>query len=318
MEFAKLKYFVCVASSETMQQAAEVLNVSQSTLSMAIHGLEEELGVQLFQKVGRKLQLTEAGAALQIEASDILLQLENMRHRIGLYRQNTEGRVAIATEAPDFCAEAETLYRKRRPSCNIIQDLAPRQAIRPLLYSGQVDFALTLFDDSDSAVESTLVLKEPMLLLVNGEHWLANEDRINFNQLGQETLISLPGSYGFRYLCEYFFSMVGIRLRNIHEVRDPEMTPRAVHSGFGVGFIPRSVYLQSQQQMSYVHVIKINDSFCTRQVYLTRLRDKEFSASAQRFFDFLMAYGQWTDTHGRYPQPAELGEIQPDEQEAGA
>ena len=74
-----------------------------------------------------------------------------------------------------------------------------------------------------------------MLLLVNGEHWLANEDRINFNQLGQETLISLPGSYGFRYLCEYFFSMVGIRLRNIHEVRDPEMTPEPSTAASGWG-----------------------------------------------------------------------------------
>lgn len=65
MEFAKLKYFVCVASSETMQQAAEVLNVSQSTLSMAFTDWRKS-GVQLFQKVGRKLQLTEAGAACRL------------------------------------------------------------------------------------------------------------------------------------------------------------------------------------------------------------------------------------------------------------
>ena len=61
MDLLKLQYFLCVASSASMEEAAGMLNVSQSTLSMAVKKLEEELGVALFRRSGRRKELTAQG-----------------------------------------------------------------------------------------------------------------------------------------------------------------------------------------------------------------------------------------------------------------
>ena len=150
-------------------------------------------------------------------------------------------------------------------------------------------------------MESSLLISEPLLLLINEEHPLYPCDQLDFRQLRQETLISLGEGYGFRLLSEYFFSMNGITLPHVHEVRDPEMTPKAVQGGFGVGLIPQSTYLQMQEQYPHVRGIMINDRSCRRNVYLTWLRDRVRSPSAEVFYHFLTACGLWVKDHGRYP-----------------
>lgn len=86
MDLVKLQYFVAVAGSDTMHHAAETMNVSQSTVSTAIKNLEQELGVELFHRSGRGLVLTEAGKTLQMEASALLVQAENIRQRMKLFQ----------------------------------------------------------------------------------------------------------------------------------------------------------------------------------------------------------------------------------------
>lgn len=305
VDLLKLQYFLCVAGSSSMEEAAGVLNVSQSTLSMAIKKLEEELGVALFRRSGRRKELTEAGQALQTEAAALLVHAENIRQQMRQFRAGPVSLLTIATEAPDFTAAAAILYRARDAAFKTVQNLPQRNAVKPLLQSGHADFALTLFDDSDSELTSELLFSEPLLLLVADDHPLARHERINFRQIQQETLVSLPEGYAFRYLCEYFFTMNGARVRRVHELRDPEMTPRAVADGFGVGFYPRSQCTRGH--LSGVSAVRINGNFFQRQLYLTRVKDRRLPPETEDFFHFLRALGQYFAAHGRYPtSPADL------------
>lgn len=302
MDLLKLQYFLCVANSESMEEAAGVLNVSQSTLSMAIKKLEEELGVALFRRSGRRKELTDAGQALQTEAAALLVHAENIRQQMRQFQAGPMSLLTIATEAPDFTAAAAVLYRARDAAFKTVQNLPQRNAVKPLLQSGRADFALTLFDDSDSELTSELLFSEPLLLLVHGAHPLADCECIDFRQIQQETLVSLPEGYAFRYLCEYFFTMNGARVRRVHELRDPEMTPRAVADGFGVGFYPRSQCLRDRPQN--VNAVRVNGNFFQRQLYLTRVKDRRLPPETEDFFHFLRALGQYFAHHGHYPATA--------------
>lgn len=299
MELLKLQYFLCVANSASMEEAASVLNVSQSTLSMAIKKLEEELGVALFARAGRRKELTAAGAALQTEAASLLVHAENIREQMRRFRPAQTSRLTIVTEAPDFTAAAAVLYRGRDAAFTTVQDLSLRNAVKPLLQSGRADFALTLFDDSDAELESELLFSEPLLLLVHSGHALASCERINFRQIQQETLVSLPEGYAFRYLCEYFFTMNGARVRRVHELRDPEMAPTAVADGFGVGFYPRSQC--RDERLNGVCAVRVEGNFFRRQLYLTRVRDRTLAPETEDFFYFLRALGRHFALHGHYP-----------------
>lgn len=302
MDLLKLQYFVCVAESPSMQKAAEAMNVSQSTLSLAIKHLEREFGLDLFRRDKYRLELTEAGKTLQTEASALLVQAENIRQQMLQFQERRASSITIATEAQDFTAEAEIFYHQYDPKYRTVQHIPLRNAVKPLLQSGRVDFAVTLFDDTDDQVESQQMFQEPLLLLVNEEHPLSQNESVSFRQIQRETLISLPEGYAFRFLCEYFFTMNGVRVSSVHEVRDPELTARAVRGGFGVGFVPRCTWLQAEEQVPHVKALRVNDRFCGRQVYLTRLRHRELSAEAQVFYDFLLCFGAWIRDHGAYPE----------------
>ncbi len=310
MDLLKLQYFLCVANSESMEEAADVLNVSQSTLSMAIKKLEEDLGVALFRRSGRRKELTDAGQALQTEAAALLVHAENIRQQMRQFQAGPVSLLTIATEAPDFTAAAAVLYRAQDAAFKTVQNLPQRNAVKPLLQSGRADFALTLFDDSDSELTSELLFSEPLLLLVHGDHPLAGCECIDFRQIQQETLVSLPEGYAFRYLCEYFFTMNGARVRRVHELRDPEITPRAVADGFGVGFYPRS--LCARDRPKNVNAVRVNGNFFQRQLYLTRVKDRRLPAETEDFFHFLRALGQYFARHGHYPATAsQLSQMAP-------
>ena len=302
MELLKLKYFTTVALESSMQQAADSLHVSQSTLSTAIKNLETELGVELFHKSGRKLELTQAGQILLADASDLLAQAENIQHRMKLLQPTDEQTVCIGTEAQDFTSEAVLRFRSRKGTDLHLTRYQPRRSmIKPLLSSAQLDFAITLFDDSDSGVESTLLLEEPYYLQVSRTHPLHDQKRVHFAQLERETLVTISEYYGFRILCESFFGMAGVRPLAYHVVADYETIPLFVRNGYGISLIPRSTDVEMRDWLNYLCRLEIDESFCARKVYLTRLRDKPLSAPAQEFADFLMEFADWTQQHGRFP-----------------
>lgn len=307
MDLIKLRYFVTTANSSSMQQAADLLNVSQSTLSVAIKGLEQELGVSLFQRQGRRQVLTEAGRALQAGAGDILVQVENLRQQMLLYQNHADNQIYIETEVPDFSTNVKILCRTLRPDYKIVEHRPPRHSVRPLLRAGQVDFAVTLTDITDSTVESFHILDEPILLLVNEDHPFADAGRIDLSQLGEQTLISLPREYSFRSMCEHMFAMAGLRLDSVHEVYDPESIPLAATKGIGVGIIPRSTYIDNKPDLTNrLHAVELNDVFCVRSVYLSRLKGKHFSSAAEDYWNLLTQAAKWIQTHEIFPTAQEL------------
>ena len=310
MDLLHLQYFVCVANSDTMQKAADTLNVSASTLSLAVKGLEEELGIPLFDRSGRKLKLTNAGQIFCDDASALLTQAQNLLQKMQHYRETQANTVYIASEAPDFTTEAGLLLRRMQPDLCLEQSDAARNEIRMLLQSGQVDFAVTLHDDSDKDIESVLLIREPMLLLVDLEHPLAQTEEIPFSRLIDETLINLNEEYAFRLMCELMFSIAGMRPKALFTLRGSEMIPRAVRNRQGVQLMPQSAYLMTKDEIShYVHAVRITDDYCVRMVYLTKLRGRSLSPTAQRCYDFVRAFGAHTAANGSFPSVRDLPEL---------
>ena len=308
MELTKMTYFACVAVSDNMQIAAESMNVSQSTLSMAVKQLEQELGVELFRKSGRRLVLTEAGYVFLQDATQILNQVEQAKAHAAQFRSVREARLQIITEAPDFSAEASILFRKRHPEVRDVQQLVPRHAVKPLLHTGRADFAITVNDLSDDMIESTLVLQEPMLLSVGPEHWLYDRQSLALAEIAGEPLVLLPEQYGYHMVCQECFDLAGVRIAEVHEVSAPELIPRAVRSGFGVGPIPRSAYLQQKTHDSVLHALDITAPEWVSRVYLTRLRRQPLTPLAQEMFDHIARFGELTTRNGRYPTTEQMKE----------
>ena len=264
--------------------------------------------MELFRKSGRRLVLTEAGYVFLQDATQILNQVEQAKAHAAQFRSVREARLQIITEAPDFSAEASVLFRKRRPEVRDVQQLVPRHAVKPLLHTGRADFAVTVNDLSDDMIESTLVLHEPMLLSVGPEHWLYDRQSLALTEIAGEPLVLLPEQYGYHMVCQECFDLAGVRIAEVHEVSAPELIPRAVRSGFGVGPIPRSAYLQQKTHDSVLHALDITAPEWVSRVYLTRLRRQPLTPLAQEMFDHIARFGELTTRNGRYPTTEQMKE----------
>lgn len=316
MDLLQLEYFVRVAESPTMLQAAEEMNVSQSTLSMSIKKLETELGVKLFRRVGHTLKLTEEGATLHKGASRILFETQALKHHIMHYGTSRSNAVIVATDAVDYAIETIYTYSALYPGSSIEHIRVKHSAMQSLLLSHQADFCISLQPILDENIESTLILSEPMYLLASNESRFANMPLVRMRDLVSETLITLSEGHSLRELFESFFAMQGLTPRAILEVGELEALSMSVRKRFGVTFAPQCVQGKKDflHEMGYAVCTKpMQESFCYRNLYLSRLRAYDSSPVHESYLSFLQQYTDMVAQLKRFPELEEYKAAYPEE-----
>ncbi len=147
MELSQLRAFLAAAQYENMTRAAESLHVTQPALSRTIARLEQELGVQLFDRAGRSVQLNEFGRAAREHAEAALAELGAMERHLQDLSGGLGGTIRVAssfpTREPDFLYEAVRDFAFRYPDVRLrVRQMEPQQ-IGPALLAREVDLALT-------------------------------------------------------------------------------------------------------------------------------------------------------------------------------
>lgn len=316
MDLLQLEYFVRVAESPTMLQAAEEMNVSQSTLSMSIKKLEAELGVKLFRRSGHSLKLTDAGEVLRKGASRILFEAAALRENVltlGTARSNT---VIVATDAVDYAIETVYTYSALYPQSSIEHIRVKHSSMRSLLLSHQADFCISLCPVVDENIESTLLLSEPMYLLASSESRFADMPFVHMRDLVNETLITLSEGHSLRDLFESYFSMLGLSPRSILEVGELEALSMSARKRFGITFAPQCVQGKKDfhSEMGYAVCARpMQESFCYRNLYLSKLKDGGESPEHQSYLRFLQQYTDMVTQLKRFPELEEYTAAYPED-----
>ena len=296
MELRDMRYVTAIAEYGTMTKAAEKLHLSQSTLSLACHALEDELGVRLFQKHGRRLYLTEAGERFCAEADDILTKVRELHsHMEELATQQTK-RVRIFSDAVDISSEAILLYTSAFPDVHAEDIRSNTSDAAEALRSGSAELALTLADISDQQIQSELLLEEPMYVLLSRESPLAARATLSLTELEGLPVITQPEGYATNMLARSFYKTAGIQPGPIHFVLDPESIVIQVHHRNGVGFIPESTYCFNKRNSNAVLgiavAIPLKEEYCRRQVFLSSRKDVSMFGAVAHFTDYLRQFGK--------------------------
>lgn len=310
MDLLQMRYVTTIAGLKSMTKAAETLHVSQSALSLSCKRLEEELGVKLFARDGRNLKLTEVGNAF-CERARIILSLSDdlaeYMNQLGTRGCNT---VFFGSEVIDFSNELIALYRQFSPSMDVLADNTTKHGILDKLYSREYDFALTLDDLTGDAIESTLIVDEPMLVVVGPTSHLVHQTRLTMHQLDGASLVTTSEDYSIGVLMRSFFSQTGTNYRRIHQVGDSDSITIKVYNNFGISFVPECVvnlWIKTPQiRIQGNFWIPIEDSCCRRKIYLTRLRDAKPGSACTAFLKFLNSYSAAVRNTHAYPTHNEL------------
>src|SRR6267378_2949453 len=194
MELRHLRYFVAVAEEQNVSRAAMRLHISQPPLSRQIWGLEDELGIALFDRGSKPLGLTEAGRVFLIEARTLLQRAEDAVQMAKAVAGGERGEIHVGY-APSLTVEllprALKYFRESNPGVRVqLHDLSTQEMLHGLR-DGKLHVAL-LVQASPKALAGLVfeeLQRQPVCVVMHPAHPLARERRVGLEQIAQERLI---------------------------------------------------------------------------------------------------------------------------------
>lgn len=226
MELRQLKYFIKAAETLHFTDSASALFITQSTLSQQIKQLEEELGMLLFERIGKRVRLTEAGNVFLTHARQTLLEVEKGRQAIADLNEVLAGELKIGVTFALTSILIATLkpFSLHYPGIMIFVEYGTSEELEKKLRLSELDIVLAFHDnENDKDLEMQLLFTAQMVLVVSGKNDLANMKKVQLNDLDGRALI-LPGK-GFstrNFLDDIFHK------HNIHPVIKMELND--IHS----------------------------------------------------------------------------------------
>ncbi len=244
MDFRHLRYFVAIADCGTMARAADKVFVTQSTLSHQLAQLEGELGVVLFERIGRGLKLSDAGRELLGYARGVLQQVEEGKQAMANLKSLVAGNLRIGVihsfvthVMPEVCAT----FVKLHPSVRLqIHELTAID-IEAQVESGDLDIGFAFFPVSGSTHMQVIgehLFDDSLALAVPSKHRLAQRKSLTFKSLGDVPLAMMSRRFATRRLLDSYFARVGIQPNILIEIDSVDALERLVERGVAAAFLP--------------------------------------------------------------------------------
>ncbi|MGW4275517.1 LysR family transcriptional regulator [Streptomyces seoulensis] len=243
MDLQQMRYVVAVAETRNFTRAAERCSVVQSSLSHRIAGLERELGVRLFARTSRRVELTGAGAAFLAGARECLAAADRAAADAAAAAGVVRGRLAvgvIVTTAAVDVPELLRRYRARYPDVRVVLRSDRSDRLVAAIRDGDLDIAfLGLPEDEPPSGVRTLVLdRDQHVLVVPAGHRLAGAGPLALRDIAGETFVDFVGGTPARAQSDRAFAAAGLVRDVAYEAGIIELMTGLVARGLGVALLP--------------------------------------------------------------------------------
>ncbi|MGF7031508.1 DNA-binding transcriptional LysR family regulator [Paenibacillus mucilaginosus] len=286
MELRQLEYFIQICKSGSFTKAKEELGVTQPTLSQQIRVLEDEYNIQLFDRVSRGVEVTEAGKILLNKGKAIMNLLEEARNEIDGRNRKSQETISIGCCPAELEYLAPYFMRFHQKYPNVLLKVIDTEDAANKVLEQMVDIGITAYPVSDASVISTHLYRQEMVLLVHSEHPLANKSSIPFQSLKQMNSImfreqnkSLIDMYGFS---------CGFTLKSIIETSSSSVLIHWVRHGLGAALIPTSL-LESLRDDS-LRIVKLEGHTPCWDISLVHLNAVTMRSTARVFMQEMDSY----------------------------
>ena len=241
MNLRTLRVFVEVVRQGGFSQAAQVVSLTQSSVSKAVRTLEDELGTPLLNRIGHKSELTAAGEIAYRRALVLLAERNDLIAEINELRDLKGGTLRIGLP-PVGCgvlfAEMFTTYRSRYPMVNIELIEHGSKKLRECLEAGEVDLAALLIP-IDETFAYQEVRNEPLVVVLPSAHSLSRRKRMDFSDLADSPFILFEEGFALNALIMAACDRRGIVPRVTARSGQIDFIADLVAAGLGVAFLPR-------------------------------------------------------------------------------
>jgi DNA-binding transcriptional LysR family regulator len=288
MEFLQLKYFQTVARLEHMTKAAEELRIAQPSLSKTIARLEEDLGVPLFDRQGRKIQLNAFGKVFLKRVERAFHELSEGKREIKDLAGLSQESITLAVSIPRILPDLLGSFLNQYPHVRFQQFLESTSSMKRQLEDAEIEFCISSVPIEGPEIVWEPLMTEEIFLIVPPGHRLAGRDSIYLHEVKDESFISMNTGYGFRNLTDEFCKEAGFIPHIAFEGDEPGVIGELVRQGLGIAFVPALTSLRNSDALS--KRLRIIEPRCQRTIGLGWSKRRYLSSTAQQFRQFVIEY----------------------------
>jgi len=289
----QLRVFEAAASNRSFSKAAETLHLTQPGVSMHIKELETNAGLPLFERIGRKLYVTEAGQELLARTREILRALKDAEDTLNGLRGLRRGRInlAVVSTAKYFVPQLLARFGRDFPELEIRLTVNNRSSVIEQLVANDVDLAIMGRSPQSLDTVAEPFAENPHVIIAAPDHPLASEREIQVETVARENFIVREPGSGTRLAMQQYFDEFGLACNVGMEMASNETIKQAVMAGMGISFISRHT-LDLELQTHRLVILDVRGTPVMRLWHVAHLVKKRLSPTAVAFKEFVLTHGR--------------------------
>jgi len=286
MELTQLEYFLEVARKEHLTKAAEALAITQPALSHSIAKLEAELGVPLFERKGRNLQINRYGVMFSKHVERILLEVERAKQEIEECSNPDSGVIHLSylnILGVDLIPRLIRTYQLANPKITFELTQGDKGAILEQVEQGHTDLMITSERPVSDAYEWVPILSLPLFLVVSSDHVLADRTSVSLVEITGQPFVGLKHNCSLKDSLLTRVHHMDFTLASSYDAEDLPTVAGFVAAGLGVSILPRTAGLN----LEGLRWIPLQEQGWEWEVGLHVKKERFLSPATQRFVHFL-------------------------------
>lgn len=290
MNMEQIEAFIFVALTGSFSKTAELLYLSQPTVSMRIKAMETSMGCKLFQRTGHTISLTKEGDLFLPYAKNILHMLQEGQQAIQRSYGDVEGELVISTVfvaafyiLPDLVEQFQKLY----PKIKLTILTGHSHQVLEMVLNHEVAFGIAR-EVTHPQINRIQLMSDDMVLAIYPEHPFSSRHQVSIEEVARERLILFNrGSLDWK-LISSAFSHHQLQNNVVMEVDNIEVVKRMVKQKLGIAFLPRFSIQKDLSEGELLEVTVHNLPQINRNFELIYLKDTPLHGIMRTFIDFLM------------------------------
>jgi len=292
MDLRRLEIFVKVAELASFSRAAQALSLTQPTVSEHMRALEDELGVQLLDRLGRGAAPTRAGQLLLGYAQRMLTLSREARQAIDQFQGRLSGELMIGGSTIPGEYVLPVLigqFKAKQADISIVLLIGDSHQVSEWIEDGRVEIAVVGARPPQRTLDARELMKDELVVALPVEHAWARRDTVSLADLQAEPMVVREHGSGSRAALEHALDEAGTSLaafRVVGEMGSTQAIKQAVRAGVGVSLISRRA-VDDECRVGLLACVKIARVHVGRAFYLVTHRDRTRSPLALAFLEFL-------------------------------
>lgn len=287
MDIRHLKYFLKVAEFKSFTKAAQDLYITQPTISKMVKNIEEELGVVLFNRSGKEIELTDAGQIIFEQAHNIVNSFQHLSSELDDLVNLKKGHIRIGLPpmiGSSFFPKVLGKFREQYPDVTIQLVEVGAKKVEEDVESGVLDIGVVLLPTKEELFQSFALVKEKLVLLVHPTHPFADKQAVSLHELENESFVFFREDFALhdRIIAECV--RAGFQPRVIYESSQWDFISEMVAANFGIALLPDPICRELDEER--IRVLPLIDPVIPWHLVMIWRKERYLSFAAREWIQF--------------------------------